>query len=314
MAQTGWVLDLLRRADPGRGFEVRTVTTRGDTDGRPLFAIDQKGIFEREVNQAVSEGLVDFAVHSLKDVPSRLPPGLVLACVPRREPPNDVLVSGGGGGLASMGPGSVVGTSSLRRAVLVSARRPDLRVRPVRGNVETRIGRSRDGTVDAVVLARAGLARLGILGEVRHHVFPTEEFPPSPGQGALAFVCRKDDARTRSALGPAEDPDSRLEVEAERALSAAVDSGCRFPVGAHARIGGRGSLTIRASAFSADGATSLHVEKSGPKADAAGIGARAGQELYDGGAGELASGWREKVEEWNSRAGAAAGGGRQGGR
>lgn len=298
VAQTGWVAEQLRRSNPGHDFAVRTMTTRGDTDPRPLFAIDQKGIFAKEIDRAVMAGEVDFAVHSLKDVPSEIPGGLVLASVPRREQVNDVLVSKDGGSLDGMAAGSTVGTSSLRRAVQISIKRPDIRVRPIRGNIETRIRRSQDGTLDAVVLAKAGISRLGV--DVRHAVLPTADFMPSPGQGALALVCRDGDRGTLSVLQSIEDPDSRLGIEAERALSEAVGSGCRFPVGAHGQIRD-GRLVLRASAFSVDGQKSIFVEKSGPKEDAQKIGRDAGEELQNRGVRQLALNWREKVDEWNRR-------------
>lgn len=305
VAQTGQVTGALAKKNPGHSFEVRRVVTGGDTDARPLFAIDQRGIFSREVDGAVLRGDADFAVHSLKDLPSSLADGLVLACVPARGPVHDVFVSGTGDDIDSIAAGSVVGTSSLRRAVQVRARRPDLDVRPIRGNVETRIARSGGGGggVDAVVLAEAGLARLGA-GDVVRHALPVGEFVPSPGQGALAVVCRRDGGRAGPGLvgmlESIEDSDSRLEVEAERALSEAVESGCRFPVGALGRVDGS-SLTLRASASSADGATTLSVEEYGPKGEAVRIGRRAGQMLRERGAGELALNWREKVEEWNEK-------------
>jgi len=298
VAQTSWVADQLKQKNPEHGFAIHTVTTKGDTDARPLFAIDQKGIFEKEVDKAVSDKEVDFAVHSMKDVPSRLPPGLVLACVPKREQANDVFISKSGDTMESIPPGSVVGTSSLRRAVQVSARRPDLSVRPVRGNIETRISKSQNGDIDAIVLAKAGISRLGI--DVRHHVLDTKDFSPSPGQGALAIVCREGDESMIEILRSIEDPDSRSEIEAERALSGAVDSGCRFPVGACGKISD-GMLTLRASAFSADGKTSISVERSGAKENAAEIGKQAGEELQNMGVKELALNWRHKVEEWNRR-------------
>lgn len=292
LAQTRQILDAL-----GRGFEIVRVTTRGDTDARPLFAMDQKGIFEREVDAAVAGGRADFAVHSLKDVPTELAPGLEIASVPRREDPADVIVSAGGEGIESIKEGAVVGTSSLRRASQVRAVRPDLRVVPVRGNVGTRVGRVESGELDAVVLARAGILRLGL--EARYSALPERDFLPSPGQGALALVCRAGDAGTAEMLRGLEDPDARAEAEAERALSARLESGCRFPVGARARAGG-GGITIEASAFGSGGAQ-IRASRSGPKSDAVGVGRAAGSDMLEGGAGRLALNWRAEVEKWNAR-------------
>ncbi len=298
VAQTNQVIGQLRQKNPGHDFAVRTITTRGDADARPLFAIDQRGIFEKEVDRAVSDREVDFAVHSLKDIPSQLPSGLRLACVPRREQANDIFISRSGDTLESIPPGSTVGTSSLRRAVQVSIKRPDLEVRPVRGNIETRIHKSQNGDFDAIVLAKAGVSRLGV--DIKYHVLDTKDFSPSPGQGALAIVCREDDRDMMDMLRSIEDPDSRLEIEAERALSGVVDSGCRFPVGAYGQVTGK-TLTLQASAFSADGKASIFVERSGAREDAVAIGRQAGKEMQDGGVGDLALNWRQNVEEWNRK-------------
>ena len=298
VAQTNWVVEQLKQNNPEHDFTIQTITTKGDTDTRPLFTIDQKGIFEKEVDKAVSEKEVDFAVHSLKDVPSRLPAGLILACVPKREQVNDIFISKNGDTLESIPSESVIGTSSLRRAVQVSIKRPDLNVKPIRGNIETRINKSQNGDFDAIVLAKAGISRLGV--DVKHHVLTTKDFSPSPGQGALAIVCRDDDENMIKILQSIEDSDSRLEIEAERALSDVVDSGCRFPVGAYGKIND-GKLTLQVSAFSVDGKISIFVEKSGAKENAIKIGKQAGEELQNNGVKELALNWREKVEEWNKK-------------
>lgn len=298
VAQAEQVAGLLRARNPGHDFEICTIRTAGDADARPLFTIDQKGIFEREIDCAVAEGRIDLAVHSLKDVPSSLPPGIVLGCVPRRGPPNDVLVAAdSSSGLHTLPPGSVVGTSSLRRAVQVSVVRPDLRVKPVRGNIDTRIAKIADLGLDAVILARAGLLRLGM--KKGHQILPLSQFLPSPGQGALAVTCR-DEPGMISLAGSIEDTDSRLGAEAERALSMTVESGCRFPVGALGEVSG-GTLRLRVCAFSTDAARSIYIETSGPKHDAAEIGAEAAAQLKDRGVAELALNWREKVREWNEK-------------
>lgn len=299
MAQARWVAARLAAAGACEAPEPVVIRTRGDADARPLFAIDQKGVFEREIDERVASGGVDFAVHSMKDVPSELPDGLVLACVPPREAPGDVIVTRGGGGLDSLRGGATVGTSSLRRAVQVSRARPGLDVRPVRGNVDTRIARVRRGDLDAIVLARAGLARLG-LGDCGASDLPEGEFVPSPGQGALALVARAGDGPTVRALRSIEDAASRAEAEAERALSGAVGSGCRFPVGALARASG-GRVSIRAAAYSVDGSERLCAEASGDAAAARAVGERAGAMLREAGVGRLALNWREGLAGWNSR-------------
>ena len=230
LAQTNWVISELQKENVGSEFEIKTITTKGDTDTRALFTIDQKGIFEKEIDKAVAEKQIDFAVHSLKDVPSDIPKSLKIACIPKREPSNDVFITKDDSNLQTIHSGAVVGTSSLRRAVQISRIRSDVIVKPVRGNIETRINKVTEGKFDAIILAQAGISRLGL--DIKHSVLSTKDFPPSPGQGALAIVCRVDDDKTISMLKKIEDKKSRTEIEAERALSEYVESGCRFPVGA----------------------------------------------------------------------------------
>ena len=296
VAQTNWVIQELKKVNPDSEYEIKTITTKGDTDTRPLFTIDQKGIFEKEIDRAVAQKEVDFAVHSLKDVPSEIDDSLILACIPKREVVNDVFISSDGSTLETIKPGAVIGTSSLRRAVQVTRKRSDVIVKPIRGNIETRIRKVFDENYDAVILAQAGISRLGV--DVKFTQLPIDDFSPSPGQGAIAIVARADDSQTISMLKKIEDDDSRLEIEAERALSDFVDSGCRFPVGAYAKSNGS-EMTLSVVAFSVDGKKSLQVNKTGNKTDPKSIGKSAGEELRKKGVNELALNWREKVEEWN---------------
>ena len=258
--------------------------------------VDQKGIFEKEIDRAVLNNEIDFAVHSLKDVPSELDENLILASIPKREVVNDVFISSDGSTLDNIKKGSVVGTSSLRRAVQVSRKRPDVIVKPIRGNIETRIKKVYGDIYDAIVLAQAGISRLGV--SIKYSPLSIDDFSPSPGQGAIAIVARSDDLQTISMLKKIEDADSRLEIEAERSLSDYVDSGCRFPLGAYAKSNGS-EMTLSVSAFSVDGKESLHVNKTGKKDDPASLGKIVGEELRTKGVNDLALNWREKVEEWN---------------
>ena len=297
-AQTNWVISELQKIDSSLSFEFKTITTKGDTDTRPLFAMEQKGIFEKEIDRAVFEKEVDFAVHSLKDVPSQLDENLVIACIPKREAINDVLITRDGFDIDSIPSNSVIGSSSLRRAVQITRKRPDLNVKPVRGNIETRINKVVDGKFDGVVLAQAGITRLGT--NVKLSKLSLDDFPPSPGQGALAIVCREDDSKTLEILQQIEDPKSRKEIEAERALSDSVDSGCRFPVGAFA-VSDSNSLTLKVAVYSMDGKKSIILEKSDNINNAIELGKSLGDELKDRGVSEIASNWREELEEWNKQ-------------
>ncbi|HJJ22521.1 MAG TPA: hydroxymethylbilane synthase [Nitrosopumilus sp.] len=296
VAQTNWVITELKKVNPDSEYEIKTIITKGDTDSRPLFTIDQKGIFEKEIDRAVAQKEVNFAVHSLKDVPSEIDDSLILACIPKREAVNDVFISSDGSSLESIKEGAVIGTSSLRRAVQVSRKRPDVIVKPIRGNIETRIKKVFGEDYDAVVLAQAGITRLGV--DVKYFPLSIDDFSPSPGQGAIAIVARKDDSQTISMLKTIEDADSRLEIEAERALSDYVDSGCRFPVGAYAKSNDS-EIILTVSAFSVDGKKLLKVNITGDKKDPKSLGKSAGEELREKGVNDLALNWREKVEEWN---------------
>jgi len=298
LAQTNWVISELQKQNPSSEFEIKTITTKGDTDTRALFTIDQKGIFEKEIDKAVAEKQIDFAVHSLKDVPSDISKSLTIACVPKRESANDVLITKDGSNLKTIQLSAVVGTSSLRRAVQVSRIRPDVVVKPVRGNIETRINKVIDGKFDAIILAEAGISRLGL--DVKHSVLSTKDFPPSPGQGALAIVCRADDDKTISMLKKIEDKKSRIEIEAERALSDYVESGCRFPVGALA-IANSGMLKLTVTAYSVDGKISIKLEKTGDVDNPKNLGQELGEELKKCGITEIASNWRESLDEWNKK-------------
>ena len=296
IAQTNWVISELKKVNPDCEFEIKSITTKGDTDSRPLFTINQKGIFEKEVDRAVSQKEVDFAVHSLKDIPSELDDNLIIASIPKREAVNDIFISSDGSSLENIKEGAVIGTSSLRRAVQVTRKRPDVTVKPIRGNIETRIKKISGENFDAIVLAQAGISRLGV--DVKFISLPIDDFSPSPGQGAIAIVARADDANTISMLKKIEDPDSRLEIEAERALSDFVNSGCRFPLGAYAKSNGS-EMTLTVSAFSVDGKQSIQVSKNGNKHDPKLLGKNVGEELRKKGVNDLALNWREKVEEWN---------------
>ena len=297
-AQTNWVISELQKTDSSLSFEFKIITTQGDTDTRPLFAMEQKGIFEKEIDRAVFEKEIHFAVHSLKDVPSQLDPNLIIACIPKREAINDVLITRDGFDIDSIPSNSIIGSSSLRRAVQVTRKRPDLNVKSIRGNIETRINKVLDGKFDGVILAQAGITRLGI--DVKFSKLSPDDFPPSPGQGALAIVCRKDDSSTLELLQKIEDPKSRIEIEAERALSNSVDSGCRFPVGAFA-VSNSNSLTLKVAVYSMDGKKSIILEKTGNIHDAIDLGHSLGIELKERGVSEIASNWREELERWNKQ-------------
>jgi len=298
LTQTNWVVSELKKKSPQTEFEIVTIKTQGDTDARPLFTINQKGIFEKEIDRAVAERKVDFAVHSLKDVPAELPDDLVLACIPIREEANDVFITSDGSTLNTIKKGALVGTSSLRRAVQIIRVRPDVVVKPIRVNIETRIKKVHDVEFDGIVLAQAGISRLGL--DVKFQKLSMDTFPPSPGQGALGIVSRKDNVSLIELLQKIEDPETRNAVEAERSLSMFVDSGCRFPVGAFAHRD-NDRLKLKVIVYSIDGSRSMMVERDSETTKANDLGKQVATELKEKGIADIAKDWREKVEEWNSK-------------
>jgi hydroxymethylbilane synthase len=300
VAQTEIVLSLLREKT-SIDFEVVTINTTGDIDRRPIFTIDEKGIFEKEINQAVISGQVDFAVHSLKDIPSDLSDKLIVASIPKRASPNDVLVSKEMLRLEELPTRAIVGTSSLRRAIQIFRLRPDLHVKPIRGNVETRVKSLGVGEYDGVVLAEAGLIRLG-MKDVIVERFDINDFVPAPGQGAIAIVCRRQNTKLIKLLKEAEDPESKIEVDAERALVSKLEAGCRFPVGAVAvSKPSHSTFTLYASIFSPDGRKNIKLKNSGSVRHPAQVGIQLADLLLKEGAEELAAGWRNAVEDWNKK-------------
>ncbi|HEX5976210.1 MAG TPA: hydroxymethylbilane synthase [Nitrososphaeraceae archaeon] len=301
IVQTQIALAALRKSNRSIECEIVTITTRGDVDKRPIFTIDQKGIFEKELNDAVMKGSIDFAVHSLKDLPSDLNDELILASIPKRARPNDVLVNKKKLKLSDLPKGSIVGTSSLRRAIQIIRRRPDLNVKPIRGNVETRIKKSINGEYDAVVVAEAGLIRLG-MKDVIVERFNIRDFMPSPGQGAIAIVCRKNNHQLIRLLKSIEDKQSRAEVDAEREMSSKIEGGCRFPVGAIAVTSSdRRQMTLYASVFSADGIRSINLQKSGSIKNPRKLGTMVAEMLIKEDVLKLSEDWHNAMERWNKK-------------
>ena len=263
-AQAGMMADQLRGL--GHTVEMVEITTVGDTSTASLSSIGGTGVFAAVIRQALLAGEIDIAVHSLKDLPVAPEPGLLIAAIPIREDVRDALVARDGLTLGELPVGSLVGTGSPRRTAQLAALGLGLRVTDVRGNVDTRISLVHNGSCDAVLLARAGLARLGRLDEVSESLDPLQMLP-APGQGALAIECRADRLDLIEALTPLDDPDTRACVSAERALLAALEAGCTAPVGALAEVveGEHGTeLSLRAFAGSPDASVELRRSSVGP--------------------------------------------------
>jgi hydroxymethylbilane synthase len=234
--QTAYVIRQLGSHWENLDCAEQVITTQGDRDlETALPEIGGKGLFTSELEAALRAGVVHAAVHSLKDLPTETTPGLILAAIPERAEPRDVLICPAGMTLDELPSGAVVGTSSNRRMAQLLAYRPDLHIQPLRGNVDTRVRKARQGQYDAVVLAAAGVIRLGLQAEITQYL-PLEVMLPAPGQGALAVQCREDDAQTIRLLSAIEHPDTRRAVSAERAFLAGLGGGCSLPVGALAEV------------------------------------------------------------------------------
>ena len=270
----------------GHEVALRVITTTGDlTQDRRLESVGGKGAFLKEIEEALVAREVDLAVHSLKDVPTALPPGLLLSAILERADPRDALISAGPR-LAELRAGASVGTTSLRRRALVGSLRPDVTLQDLRGNVDTRLRRLREGRFDAILLAMAGLTRLGRASEVTEALEP-RRFVPAPGQGAIALECREDDQTVRDAVAPLHHPSTARAVAAERVFLAALGGGCNVPLGAHAFASGPG-LELVAFVAAADGRAMLRAERRGD--DPAALGGALAEELLAQGARALIGG------------------------
>ncbi|HSV38209.1 MAG TPA: hydroxymethylbilane synthase [Nocardioidaceae bacterium] len=270
----------------GREVELVEITTEGDVNLAPLASMGGVGVFVSALRDALLRGEIDVAVHSLKDLPTYAQEGIVLAAIPLREDPRDVVVARDGLTLGELPDGSRVGTGSIRRAAQLHALGLGLEVVDIRGNVDTRIRKVAEGEYDAVILARAGLARLGRLDEVTEVLDPIQMLP-APGQGALAVECRPDLADDLAVL---DDPFTRAQVTAERAVLATLEAGCSAPVGALAEIGEGDDgeeLWIRAVVLSSDGGLAVRKSLSGKPADAEAIGRQLATEMLEDGADQL---------------------------
>jgi hydroxymethylbilane synthase len=236
--QAEWVKGRLQAAHPGLEVSLTIIKTTGDKIlDVPLAKVGGKGLFVKEIEEALLDGAVDLAVHSMKDVPTALPDALHVAAVPRREDPYDALISRDAVPLATLPTGATIGTSSLRRQAQLLAHRPDLTIVSLRGNLDTRLRKVTDGAMDAIVLAAAGLRRLGWADRITE-LLPPAVCLPAIGQGALGIECRREDARVNALALALDDPDTRACVDAERAFLTRLEGGCQVPIAAHATLDG----------------------------------------------------------------------------
>ncbi len=283
--QANLVADTLRATHPGIEVRIEVIRTTGDhIQDVPLARVGGKGLFVKEIEEALRDGRADIAVHSLKDVPDTVPEGLVLAAALPREVPYDAFVSERHDRLWDLPDGARVGTSSLRRAAQVRAARPDLEVVPLRGNVDTRLRRLREG-LDAVILAGAGLRRLGLQDRIRELLTPPE-FIPAVGQGVVVVECRERDPETRRRLAPLDHAETRVQVRAERSFLRTIGGGCQVPLGAHARLEGDRVVVIGMVARP-DGSLVLRDEVSAGASEAERAGEDLAQSLLDRGGRDI---------------------------
>lgn len=266
--------------------ELVPMSTKGDKIlDTPLAKIGGKGLFVKELEQAMLEGRADIAVHSMKDVPVDFPDGLELHTICEREDPRDAFVSNCYKALSELPAGAVVGTSSLRRQCQIRAQRPDLVIKDLRGNVNTRLAKLDAGEFDAIILAAAGLIRLEMAERIASFV-SVEDSLPANGQGAVGIECRSDDAQVQAWLAPLEHSETRMRVLAERAMNRRLEGGCQVPIGAYAEIDGE-QLTLRGLVGAIDGSQILRGEQSGPVADAEQLGVRLAESLLAQGADQI---------------------------
>lgn len=286
--QTNYIIDALRKIHPDLGCEEKIIITQGDKIlDKPLPEIGGKGLFTQELESELLSGAVHCAVHSLKDLPVENPAGLTIGCIPARAEVRDALISANGYTIATLPNGASVGTSSLRRSAQALSLRPDLRIQSLRGNVDTRLRKAMEGQFDAIILAGAGLTRLGLENNVTEWL-PLDVMLPAPGQGALAVQCRADDTTTLNLLTALEDDPTRKAVTAERAFLNGLGGGCSVPVAAYAEAGARHrapDIRLTGLVTSEDGKKVVKV--TGEGTDALGLGNTLAQRAIAQGADEI---------------------------
>lgn len=298
--QSQWVKAALQSVHGELEIELKIIQTTGDKIlDTALSMIGDKGLFTKEIEQQLLAGNVDLAVHSLKDLPTKLPEGLVLGAVTAREDPADVLVSKNNLTLEEFAPGAVVLTGSLRRRAQLLRRRGDLEVREIRGNVPTRLRKLDESDADGVIMAAAGLKRLGFTDRITQRFEPAE-FLPACGQGALGLEIRQGDAAVGELIEPLNDAASRIATTAERAVLAALEGGCQIPMGAYAELN-EGTLCLRAMIAALDGSEVITTQVEGSAERAEELGREAAQDLLGRGGREMLDRVRQEYEDYESK-------------
>lgn len=284
LTQTEWVAEKIRKT--GLQVEIVIIKTTGDTIlDVPLAKVGGKGLFVKEIEEALLSGAIDLAVHSMKDMPAHIPAGLHIGAIPKREDPKDALITRDHIGWASLPSGSKVGTSSLRRSAQLKRSRPDLLFFPLRGNLDTRLRKLSNGEMDAIVLAVAGLNRMGWQDKITEHLSMDISLP-AIGQGALAIECKIEDQQANAAIAFLNDPKTACEIAAERALLGRLEGGCQTPIAGFAEES-FGEITLTGVVLNLDGTKIVRDRQTAPKADAAALGYRVAKTLLAQGADKI---------------------------
>jgi hydroxymethylbilane synthase len=293
--QANWVKDTLTRHHPGIHVELTVIKTKGDKIlDVPLAKVGGKGLFVKEIEEALLDGRIDLAVHSMKDMPSEIPEGLAIGAVPARENPKDALIAASASGLSGLPEGAVIGTSSLRRGSQILHIRPDLRIRPLRGNLDTRLRKLDTGGFDAIILAAAGIRRLGMASRITE-LLEEQVMLPAVGQGALCVEIRQNDPRVHGLIAPLEDRDTRCAVTAERSFLHRLEGGCQVPIAGHAAVDGD-EIELTGLVADLSGQTVIKSMARGPMVTADALGLKLAETLLDRGAKTILNDLQQNME------------------
>lgn len=295
LIQTNWVISELKKLNPGFEFHIEKISTKGDkiTD-TPLSRLGGVGLFTKELETALIKGKIDLAVHSAKDVPTELHEGLMIGATPKREDPHDVLISNNNANLDKLPDAARIGTSSLRRRAQLLAFRPDFKILDLRGNLDTRLKKLETDDLDAIVVAYAGLRRMGYTGPISQ-IIPFDIMLPAVGQGSLCIEIRKDDARINKIVSSLDDLQTRIAIEAERALLAKLQGGCQVPIGAYAQIQ-ENKVFLEAIICTMDGDHAIQDRNNGPSHQAAKLGEDLAERMLEKGGKRILHEIRQKFQ------------------
>ncbi|MDY0405434.1 hydroxymethylbilane synthase [Virgibacillus sp. 179-BFC.A HS] len=295
LTQTKWVISKLKEAGVKNPFEIKKIITKGDRIlDVTLSKVGGKGLFVKEIEKAMYDKEIDFAVHSMKDMPAQLPEGLMISCIPKREDHRDALISKRGEKLADLPTGAFVGTSSLRRGAQILAARPDLEIKWIRGNIETRIKKLQEENYDAIILAVSGLKRVGLNEDIITEYLDDDVCVPAVGQGALAIESRQDDSELLDLLSVINDQETTITVKAERTFLNLLEGGCQIPIGGYAQLDGD-EVKLTALVGTPDGKTILREEVRGNDPEA--VGKEAADKLIARGAKKIIADVKEDMDE-----------------